>query len=225
MKYNPNHEYYQDICYTYSTENGTDINLYDRQNEFNNYYSICPKDCIYNGYNFKQNLVTCICSIKNGISIESKYNKRELIYLIEGKKFRNINFLKCHKLLFSKKGLIKNIGNYIIIFIIIIYIFSAIIFYSKEYSSICNQINILIVAKFVEIYKDSIKDEIKENTTDFMSSPKKSKNSEIKISDKSIIEKKSDSITIVNSNGLNDEIQNKKIEKNIDILDYEINNF
>ena len=58
-----------------------------------------------------------------------------------------------------------------------------------------------------------------------MSSPKKSKNSEIKISDKSIIEKKSDSITIVNSNGLNDEIQNKKIEKNIYILDYEINNF
>jgi hypothetical protein len=52
-KYIPNSEYYNDICYTYTTERGTDITLFDRQNEFNNYnYSICFKNCIYNKYHY-----------------------------------------------------------------------------------------------------------------------------------------------------------------------------
>ena len=35
FKYNPSSEYYNDICYIYTTENGTDITLTDRKNEYN----------------------------------------------------------------------------------------------------------------------------------------------------------------------------------------------
>ena len=34
FKYNPSSEYYNDICYTYTTENDTDITLTDRKNEY-----------------------------------------------------------------------------------------------------------------------------------------------------------------------------------------------
>ena len=226
MKYDPNNDYYKDMCTTYTTEFGTDINLYDRINEFNDYYSICPKNCIYKGYNLNKNQAICNCTIKEGIFIKSHYTKNELIYLLKLKHSRNVDMFKCYKLLFSIKRLIKNIGNYIIAFIIIIFIILAITFYLKEYNSICDQINDLLRAKFVEIYYDTNKDEVKENSTDIISSSKKSKNSDIKNnSEKYIIDKKSDTELSVNDNVFNDEIQNKKKIKTIDISDYEINNF
>ena len=49
--------------------------------------------------------------------------------------------MKCYYILFSLKGLVKNSGNYMLISIIILYIISAIIFYVKEYNSLCIQIN------------------------------------------------------------------------------------
>ena len=35
-KYDPSNDFYNDRCYPYTTESGTDITLYDRKNEFNN---------------------------------------------------------------------------------------------------------------------------------------------------------------------------------------------
>ena len=225
MKYNPNIDYYKDICYTYTTDFGTDINLYDRQNEFNHYYSVCPNNCIFSAFNLNKSQAICNCKIRDGIFLDLQYKNNELIYLINLMNSRNIDILKCYKLLFSIKGLIKNIGNYIILFIIIIYIVLAIIFYLKEYISICEQINDLLRAKFIEFYCPPIKDEIKENSTDIFSSSKTSKISDIKNHlDKSIIEKKNDSIISVNCNGFANETQNiKKIEKIPDNLDYEFN--
>ena len=34
FKYDPNNEYYQDKCSSFTTENGTDILLSDRKNQF-----------------------------------------------------------------------------------------------------------------------------------------------------------------------------------------------
>ena len=49
FKYDPNNSYYTDKCYSYTTENGTDITLYDRKNEFNNNnFSLCEKNCQFN---------------------------------------------------------------------------------------------------------------------------------------------------------------------------------
>ena len=226
MKYNPNSDYYKDICYTYTTEFGTDINLYDRLKEFNDHYSICPENCIYKGYNFNKSQTICNCTIKDGIIVNSQYNNSDLIYLLKLKHSTILDMFLCHKLLFSVNGLIRNIGSYIIIFIIIIHIISAVIFYLHEYHLICDQINELLKTKFIEIYCDSIKDEAKENSTDIISSSKKSKISDTKNnSDKYIIDKKSFSEISVNLNDFNEEIQNKKKVKTAEILDYEINNF
>ena len=151
MIYDPTSDYYNDICYTYTTDSKTDIILFDRQNEFNNKYYLCPKNCTYNGYNFTNKNVICLCEINEGITLISQFNEEELIFKFSNSKsLTNFNVLKCFKLLFSKNGILKNMGNYIIIFIIIIYIIWIINFYFKEYKFICNQINDILEAKIIE---------------------------------------------------------------------------
>ena len=220
MKYDPNNAYYKDICYPYTTEQGTDISLYDRKKEFNNYYSICPNNCIYTEYNSSNNNVICKCEIKNGISLTPYNNKSELLYqFLNLTKSTNIDIFKCYKLLFTKEGLIINIGNYIIIIIIIIFLISAIFFYFKEYNLICHQINDLLNSKITEI--ETIKDEAKEKSTDIFSTSKKSKISSIKNnSNKYNFKKKFDIEISVNDNKSNN---NTYIEKTMEYLDYEIN--
>lgn len=59
-----------------------------------------------------------------------------LINFINIKNFANFNFMKCHKVLFNKNGIIYNIGFYINIMIIIFHFCSMIIFYSKQFDKI-----------------------------------------------------------------------------------------
>ena len=46
FKYNPNNDYYNDICFHYANEKGTDMVLIDRKKEFNmNKMSLCEANC------------------------------------------------------------------------------------------------------------------------------------------------------------------------------------
>ena len=70
FKYDPTNLYYNDICYSYSTEDGTDIILSDRKNEFNyNNMSLCESNCTYKGYNAETKTATCQCEAKTKASL------------------------------------------------------------------------------------------------------------------------------------------------------------
>jgi len=132
-KYDPNSEYYNDECYTYTTENGTDIILNDRQNEFiNNNLSLCEENCSYNGYFTDTKKALCECQTKLKInSISEVISEINILSNdFNNKESNNINLatMKCINQLFSKDGLLTNIGNYILLFIIIIFCISIIIF-------------------------------------------------------------------------------------------------
>ena len=144
FKYDPNNSYYNDICNTYTTENGTDITLYDRKNEYNNNnYFLCPVNCKYINYNLENKTVICQCEPQNGITLD----KTKMINTFKNiKQITNFKILKCSEL-FSKAGLIKNIANYIIFSFIIIYIISLIFFYFKEYKMLCREIDEIIRIK------------------------------------------------------------------------------
>ena len=145
FKYNISSEYYNDICFPYTTEADTDIILSDRRNEYIiNNMSLCENNCEYSGYNSKTKKVICKCEIK-------KYeNENETSKEILLKNFMNvydkinIKIMKCYKELFNKNGLINNIGSYTILIIILISILSVIFFFVKEYkdfNNIIDQIN------------------------------------------------------------------------------------
>jgi len=66
----------------------------------------------------------------------------------------NLKILVCYKILFTKSGLVKNIGSYIILVIIIFHIICMIIFYMKQLKTIFKKIkDIIFGIKFFKLLK------------------------------------------------------------------------
>ena len=150
-KHDPNNEFYNDICSTFTTDNGTDITLNDRQNVFiDNNYSLCEDGCKYNGYDFKTKKASCECltKVKLPMISEIKIDKEKLKKnFIDIKSLININIMKCYKKLFTREGLISNTGSYILLSILFIYIISSNLFFIIEYDIIYDKIKAIIKFK------------------------------------------------------------------------------
>ena len=151
FKYNSSHEYYNDICYAYTTDSGTDIAVKDRQDEYvYNNLSLCESDCEYTYYNTTSKKATCECKAKlvlNSIS-DIKDNKDILLKtFMDIKIFINLNILKCYNNLFNKEGLLKNAGSYALLSIIFIHLVSLFIFKIKGFNIIYNTIQNLVKEK------------------------------------------------------------------------------
>ncbi len=166
-KYYLNSSYYNDICnISYKEKNGVDITLYDRKNEYiNNNLYLCTINCIFIGYNKNNKTVECLCQAQSGIILYTDIDKEHIISSLTNIKNKfNFNVMKCYNLLFSKEGLNMNFGNYMLLFIILLHIGSAIFFYFKGFNLFCNEINEILYIKNIEIKnKLKFKGKIKEN--------------------------------------------------------------
>jgi hypothetical protein len=154
FKYDPSSDYYNDICYPYTTEKETDIVLYDRKNEYNkNNMSLCEKNCNFIEYNSTTKKAICECDIqeRSPLQLDDIINKERLLNnFVDIETISNINLLKCYETLFSTDSLITNVGSYIILSIVLVYIASLFIFIIKEYSLLINKIKIIIQSKGLE---------------------------------------------------------------------------
>ena len=201
-KYDPNSDFYNDECYAFTTENGTDIILNDRKNEFkDNNLSLCENNCNFKVYDSDSKKALCECEVKIGINkISEILNSNNILsnnfnYTNDNK--LNIGTMKCVSLLFSKNGLLNNIGSYILLFTITLFGISIIIFYKCGYQLIENNINIILESK-IKIKKIINKLNSKQSNK---IRKKKDKKKNIKI--------------VSNHNKINTNIQIKKIkEKN-----------
>ena len=217
-KYNSSDEYYNDICYTYTTESGRDIILNDRKNEFIiNNMSICETKCEYEGYELDSKKAKCECEVKIRIPLMSEIiiNKNILMNKLDIKNSLNIKILKCYKLLLSKNGLKDNIGSYIILSIIFIITICLIIFLIKDYHKI-----IAMIYKITSYNKNNknkiIISEVKSYKEKKSFKKKKSKRKKKK-------NKKKKKKTI-NANNINLIIMNNKIENTNKIMNDNDNN-
>ena len=124
--FDPENIFYTDICTPYTSINGTDIILSDRIADIlNNIGSLCEKNCGYGEVYTENKKVLCKCSTK----IENTLKIREEAFSL--KKFENIyshiknhlnyKVLKCYKLFYDKKNIIKNFGFYILSLILILF--------------------------------------------------------------------------------------------------------
>ena len=68
-KYNPNNAYYKDNCYPNATQNGLDMTIYERKEDYNDNRALCEKNCTYINYNNISKRVECECKIKNSINL------------------------------------------------------------------------------------------------------------------------------------------------------------
>ena len=141
--------YYNDFCYTATSDSGTDITLKDRKNEYTS-KAVCQDDCDFVDYNFTLKKAKCSCEAKGSSEsfADMKINRKKLLdNLKDLKNLGNFNILKCYKVLFSKKGLSNNFGFLIIIAITIFHIISIFIFYLKQFELLKTKIKDIALAK------------------------------------------------------------------------------
>ena len=138
-QYNPNNAYYKDECTSYTSENGTDILLYDRKKEFiNNNYSLCEMNCIYQDYDINTKRVKCSCKIKNNIEYASNPLILSQVFNIKEKDLGYANIFACTKNLFSFK---KNVSNFILICSLFFYLLTPVFFVKCGYRTLLSYIN------------------------------------------------------------------------------------
>ena len=139
--YNSSSEYYNDICY--KSISNIDIILKDRQIEsVNNDMNACEEICYFKEYNKKFKTALCSCEIKKNINSLININTTKLFENFKNiKNIINFNVMKCYKITFSKDGIIKNIGFYLISSNIILHFICIIIFYKIDFIKIKEQIS------------------------------------------------------------------------------------
>ena len=125
-KLNSSSGYYNDICYTTTSEDDTDITLKDRKTDFiEQNKTVCQEDCKFSKYDNEEKKVKCSCKVKeSSLSFgDMNINKEKLLENFKDiKNIANLNFLVCYKKLFKKDGIINNIGCYIMFGIIFFHI-------------------------------------------------------------------------------------------------------
>ena len=136
-KLNSSSGYYNDICYTTTSEDGTDIPLNTRKIKYKDGNMIvCQEDCDFTKFDSQTFRAECSCKVKQTSSsiVDMNINKDKLFENFKDiKNFANFNFLVCHNKLFNKKGFIKNIGCYLISSIILVHILIIIFFRLKQF--------------------------------------------------------------------------------------------
>ena len=122
--FDANDVFYNDICTPYTTENGTDISLFDRKEiivDIGNNMNLCQTGCDLKSYDSTTNKATCICLIEyrqteiNFYDLGAESFIKDFIYTL---KYSNYFVLKCYKLILDFEKLKKNFG-FIIMFIIL----------------------------------------------------------------------------------------------------------
>ena len=150
-KLNTSSGYFNDICYISSSNSGTDITLKDRKEEFiEGKKEICQEGCDFTDYDYNNKKAQCSCDVKESSNnyADMKFDEEKIFKnFIDIKNIANINILKCYKSLFSQNGIIRNIGSYIIISIILFHIISIFIFYKYQFDEIKDKINDIILGK------------------------------------------------------------------------------
>ena len=146
--FNKSDSFYNDICSIFTTENGTDITLSDRRKliyDINANTSICQNECQLDSYNSSNKKVKCKCSPQmnktdDNLKINSILDNFDLKTItdsfISTIRFSNFLVLKCHKLAFNLKDILKNIGRILMTIIIFISFIFFIIFCIFDFNKV-----------------------------------------------------------------------------------------
>ena len=99
-KLNTKSGYYNDICYTTTSDSGTDIILNDRKTEFvEGNKTICQDNCIFANYDDKIQKAKCSCDVVESSSSFANINiNKSKLYenFVNFRNIANVNLLKCY---------------------------------------------------------------------------------------------------------------------------------
>ena len=201
-----NDSFYNDVCSTYTTQNGTDISMIDRKNLYDSHtnISLCQSGCTFLSYDDINERVECECEVQTEETItdsdELKFDNFALVNILyKSLKYSNFLVMKCYKLLFSKEGQKDNIGSYCITIILFLFILSLFWYCVKG-----NKIIVKYILSLISIKKFNCNEKIN-NITDIIYFEKRDKHKKNKNFNntkiiKSASKRKSKKININNNN-------------------------
>ena len=146
FKYNSSTDYYKnlykgeccnDVCCSCTTEFGADVTLSDRSKEFMDHEML-----------FRENKSNPNISVgKSEINVKLLNNSKNISTINKN----NLKVLKCFKKLFSKEGLKKNTGNYILLSLVVGTCSCVVILIVKECKTLDTLIDQIIAEKKIKI--------------------------------------------------------------------------
>jgi hypothetical protein len=145
-KFNASSGYFNDICYTSTSDDGTDITLRDRKKEFlEGDNIICQDGCNFSVYDSQYKKAKCECYAKESAPsyVDMVIDKNKFFEsFIDFKNLVNIKIVICYKKLLSIKAFVYNIGCIIIAFIIFFHIITIFVFYINQLKKIKKVFNL-----------------------------------------------------------------------------------
>ena len=144
-KYDPNSAYYNDICYIDDSNEETDVSLSDRKQDYaDNNLGICERGCDFVSYNYETQKAVCSCGIKTEIPFMDnvKFDKDVLMNsFTDINNFANIKMMKCYKSVFRKKYILKNMGFFIYMCLIMLNLVCLFFFLIRDYKKFIKKID------------------------------------------------------------------------------------
>ena len=149
--FDANDSFYNDICAAFTTENNTDILLYDRRMDIYQLtinISLCQEGCNFNYYNSETKKAECDCPIQteetNTNLSNIHFNKNEVVKgFYETLKNSNFRVLICYELVINFQVFLKNIGSIVMTILFLLFLLLMIIY-------------IFVSSKEVNLYIQSI---------------------------------------------------------------------
>ena len=202
-----NDSFYQDICTPYKSENGTDVLLSDRKNDYYSNETTCQENCQYSNYSLEKQYLKCECSADNkGILQNDKFDKKIIFTsFYEVLKYSNFRVLKCYKLVFNIYFISENYGSIIFIIFLLIYLFFLILYIFKGISPLK-----------VQLYREIVQKDINNKIIRYSAFNANTIKKEIEIDKKktTIIRRKINSKTNILNNINKKNVKRKKIKNN-----------
>ena len=126
-------KFFSDICMPYSSSS-KDMTLSDRIIEFYQNYSFCDDHCLFDEIDLELMTISCNCSVKTSLSVIEPSLKLKQLEDVE--KTMAFGIIKCYNLAFSWKNKIKNIGFWIFLVLMTLYISFVCIYFYKGINSV-----------------------------------------------------------------------------------------
>ena len=133
--FNSNDSFFNSLCKPFTSNNGTDVPLKDRRNDFYQNVSFCEVDCVYDHIDYTKMTVVCNCDPEE--EIDSINNSKPLSLnniknAFTSKLFNwNYRVVKCYNLVFNWKIMKKNYGCWVMLVIICLTIIFSIVYFRK----------------------------------------------------------------------------------------------
>ena len=215
--FDPNDEFFNDICATYTNENGTDVTLKDRQKDYYQSINFCGQ-CIYDGINYEDKSVNCICDSFN--QSDNTFIDNEFIDDFKTE-FKNMFIsetfyvVKCYKLVFNKKYFKKNYGCWILLILTVIHIAIFIYF-------CIDNLKVIKKALSKNIKPPPNEDNFEENDEKYNMTLNNNDNEEKNYPNPPLRNKKDNSFEEENNNEIDTSMKNniRKVNTNISLNDY-----